>query len=587
MAKLKNHQCRSCDISFEVNTSDRDFYEKIQVSIPTRCPECRVKRRMAWRNERFLHKRKSDLSGEEMISQYSEKAPFPVYTTKEFFFREWNPPFLEYDLNRSFLEQFRELQLKTPRSALLTDLQSFENKSIYQNAASRNKNCYMLSAAGDNENCLYSNNLDYSKTSIDCLWCRRVEYCYECIDLLDSARVFFSEECRQCIDSWFLYDCRNCVNCFGCVGLRNKSYCFWNKQLSREEYEEKIKKVLGNITPDLIEEMRKKLRELSLSLPKKYAHIDSASTLSCSGDYIVNSQNVVKGFTIHESQNVHYSSKLISSRDCWDVTDWGDPAELCYESITVGKNAFKVLFSSNCWPECREIQYCDSCSNSLHLFGCVGLKNASYRVLNKQYEKNEYKKIKSLIIKDMIKRGEYGEFFPPVYSPFPYNESIAQEHFPLLREEALEKGFSWQEEEKKDYQITISAEDVPNNIKDVKDSILKEIIGCFHEGKHNEGCAAAFKVVPEELSFYRQFNLPVPRLCFSCRHAYRFSKRNPIKLWKRQCQCHGGKSDNGAYKNTAKHFHGEGRCPNEFQTSYSPDRKEIVYCKECYQQEVV
>ncbi len=27
-------------------------------------------------------------------------------------------------------------------------------------------------------------------------------------------------------------------------------------------------------------------------------------------------------------------------------------------------------------------------------------------------------------------------------------------------------------------------------------------------------------------------------------------------------------------------------CQNEFETSYAPDRPEIVYCERCYQQEV-
>jgi hypothetical protein len=34
------------------------------------------------------------------------------------------------------------------------------------------------------------------------------------------------------------------------------------------------------------------------------------------------------------------------------------------------------------------------------------------------------------------------------------------------------------------------------------------------------------------------------------------------------------------------HSH-EGKCPVEFETSYAPDRKEIVYCEQCYNAEVV
>lgn len=41
------------------------------------------------------------------------------------------------------------------------------------------------------------------------------------------------------------------------------------------------------------------------------------------------------------------------------------------------------------------------------------------------------------------------------------------------------------------------------------------------------------------------------------------------------------------YINTANHFHGDNHCPNEFETSYAPERPEIVYCEDCYQNEVI
>ncbi|MFH0712569.1 MAG: hypothetical protein V2A55_01830, partial [Candidatus Jorgensenbacteria bacterium] len=67
----------------------------------------------------------------------------------------------------------------------------------------------------------------------------------------------------------------------------------------------------------------------------------------------------------------------------------------------------------------------------------------------------------------------------------------------------------------------------------------------------------------------------------------RFAQRNLPKLWKGSCKCAGQKSDNGVYHNVANHPHGAGKCPNKFETSYSPERKEIVYCEQCYNAEVV
>jgi hypothetical protein len=57
--------------------------------------------------------------------------------------------------------------------------------------------------------------------------------------------------------------------------------------------------------------------------------------------------------------------------------------------------------------------------------------------LNKQYTKEEYNILVPKIIEHMISTGERGEFFPPKYAPFGYNESLANEYFPLRQTEAL------------------------------------------------------------------------------------------------------------------------------------------------------
>ncbi|MGC9603295.1 MAG: hypothetical protein ABSF47_02395, partial [Minisyncoccia bacterium] len=169
--------------------------------------------------------------------------------------------------------------------------------------------------------------------------------------------------------------------------------------------------------------------------------------------------------------------------------------------------------------------------------------------------------------------------FPPELSPFAYNETIAQEYFPLTKGEAEKQGYRWKDPDTKEYQITLLPTKLPDHIKDTGDDILKETIGCAHAAPPAGGCThqctTAFRIIPEELSFYRRMNLPLPRLCPNCRHYERLAQRNPLKLWHRQCMC-----------DKATHTH-KGHCLNEFETSYSPERKEIVYCEQCYNAEVV
>ena len=163
---------------------------------------------------------------------------------------------------------------------------------------------------------------------------------------------------------------------------------------------------------------------------------------------------------------------------------------------------------------------------------------------------------------------KYGEFFPSELSLFTYNKSWGNKFFPLGKEEALRQGFNWEENPIRDYKITIQTKDLPDHIQNISDNILEEIIECEHKNVIcNHECTETFKILPNELQFYRQMNLALPRLCPHCRHYERLKFVNPSKLWDRKCMKNG--------------------CSNKFKTPISPNRKEIVYCKECYQAEFI
>jgi hypothetical protein len=224
------------------------------------------------------------------------------------------------------------------------------------------------------------------------------------------------------------------------------------------------------------------------------------------------------------------------------------------------------------------------------------VRKKDYCILNKQYAKEEYLRLVPKIREHMNEMPyvdsagrvyKYGEFFPPELSLFAYNETTAQEYFPITKEMAIKSGFRWRESEENKYVATIETENLPDVIGDVDDSILKELIRCAHRGACNHRCTSAFRIIPEELALYRRMGLSLPRLCYNCRYRSIIQHRNPLKLWRRKCQCAGSASSNNIYKNTASHFHGESSCPNEFETSYSPDGKDIIYCEKCYQAEVV
>jgi hypothetical protein len=91
--------------------------------------------------------------------------------------------------------------------------------------------------------------------------------------------------------------------------------------------------------------------------------------------------------------------------------------------------------------------YCFNCDNSSNLFGSSGLRNKEYYIFNKQYTKEEYEVLVPKIIEHMKGTGERGEFFDPSLSPFGYNETVAQDYYPLSKSQAQERKYTWSEYE--------------------------------------------------------------------------------------------------------------------------------------------
>ena len=158
---------------------------------------------------------------------------------------------------------------------------------------------------------------------------------------------------------------------------------------------------------------------------------------------------------------------------------------------------------------------------------------------------------------------------------------------PLTKAQVEAAGFNWKNQEQKEYKVTKKASELPDTCAEITDAITQEVIECEHKGECNEQCTTAFKFTPLEINLYRRLNLPLPHLCSNCRHFARLKLRNPLKLWADHCQCNGTRSQNGVYKNTIAHAHGSESCPNAFQTPYPPSHPEILYCEQCYQQEVI
>ncbi|MBI3442396.1 MAG: hypothetical protein HY007_01360 [Candidatus Sungbacteria bacterium] len=578
--------CQNCKTGFTIEPEDFAFYEKIKVLPPTWCPECRMIRRMLFENERQLFRHKDETTGKDIFSEFPPQVRAKIYNDEYWQSDAWDPIDYgrDYDFSRPFFEQFRELMYDVPwvsRSA-----RNLVN-SDYVHGASNLKDCYLCFNMGNCERCAYVSDANNMKDSVDCTTLDRDEFCYECTNTIDSYQARFSHRCEKCHDVWFSRDCVGCSNCFGCANLRSRQYYIFNRPYSREDYFATLEQ-FGLGSHQSLEEIKKQVRQFSLSLPHKF--MSGTHNINVSGDIIASGKNVHESYNITDGENVRYSQSLaMGVKDSYDFTVWGQHSELMYEVLVSGDGCSNVKFTMDSWPANHDIEYSFKCMSSNNLFGCVGLRKKSYCIFNKQYSKEDYFALREKIIRHMNETPftdtegrvyRYGEFFPPEFSPFAYNETLANDFFPLTKEEAVNKGYVWRDPETREFQTTVDAQNLPDHIKDVGDDILKEVIKCA-------SCAKAFRLISMELEFYRRMTLPLPRVCHNCRFIERTKYRNQPKFYSRTCQCAGTKSENGIYQNQTSHVHATDHCSNEFETSYAPDRKEIVYCEECYQSEIV
>jgi hypothetical protein len=553
----ESKSCKKCHSDFNIASDDVSYYERIGVCHPDLCPECRAQLRLSFRNERVFYKRKCDKCGKDAISMYSANKPYPVWCYECWWADDWDPRDYAQDYNPDipFFEQWNNLFNQVPKPALVS-MRGINCE--YLNYAADNKDCYMIVESSNNENCTHCYWIQLSKDLVDCSFTQKVERSYESDDCYDSYGLQYCKGCHSCTDSYFLLNCRGCTDCTGCINLRQQKYSIFNEQYTKEEYEAKLKSFRLD-TYSGVEAFRKLFDEFIKDKPRKYAEIYHAN--NSTGNYMTNVKNNRECFHSYDAEeNTYCVHAWRGAKDCMDSNTVGRTAERIYNTLNTGIDVANVIAGSVCWGS-QFMEYCVFSPSSTHCFGSVGLRNKKYCIFNKQYTKEEYEVLRERIITKVKEEGIYGNFYPPDISAFGYNESSAMIEFPLDKEEALSQGFKWEDTPRGTYgKETISQEQMPDKIADVDFDVTKEIFACAT-------CKKNYKVIQNEFLFYRKLNISLPHLCPDCRHQRRFEARGPNKLWTRKCMNKG--------------------CENKFETSYAPDRPEIIYCENCYQQEVV
>ncbi len=552
-------QCKKCLQSFEVTAEDLDFLEKVsprfnkeiyQIPAPQLCPDCRLQKRMLWRNEVNLFQRKCSKTKEKLISCFPENTAFPVYKNSQWWSDENDSSCFgkDLDFNRSVFEQIQDLRKICPRLHTFNYADDRMINSLYTNCGGDLKNCYFTFGADRDENCAYCNYVSESRDCFDCFFVFKSECCYECTDLDTCNFLYYSSSCKQCFDSYYLNDCGSCSECIGCVGLRQKKNHILNQPATKEDYK-KLKNLLLSDNQKEKNLFLEKYQQLLKDFPRRNYHGDNNE--NSTGDYIWNTKNCLHCFDTQKAEDCKYCVWFMYGKNCMDYFAWGE-AELCYQISGGGQEMYGSAFTAQSFGV-KSSYYLDLCLYCKDCFACVGLKNKQYCILNKQYSKEEYQELLPQVIDLMKRHNEWGEYFPDQHALWGYNHTVAADYFPLTKENALFQGFLWNDYQSISQKIenAISAKTLPFDIKQVKDDILQQVLLCPESNK-------PYKITSMELDFYRKNSLPLPQLHPEIRYRRRFKQRNPRKIKNVRCA----------------------KCQQEIFTSYGPEQK--VYCTPCY-----
>ena len=552
-----------CNKSFEITDDDLKFYEEVSpvfgekkelIPPPTLCPPCRSQRRYVNRNEMHLYKRKCDFSGKNIISIYSPDKVFPVYESESWYGDGWDP--LEFgskfDFSRPFFRQFADLREKVPRLALV----AIQNENCpYVHQVWHSKNCHMCVDVGYAENALYCYATYHTRDAVDCAHCRNCELAFELIDCVLCYNCLYLLDCRDCHDSYYSIDCQRCTAIAFCSNLRDKKYCVFNREIGEEQWNEFQKKLTNGGYGD----MESNLESFNSLMSKVLRRADhNINCENCVGDYLINSKNCFHCFDGDSSEDLRYCCRMDEQvKSSMDI-DQCVYLESSYEGMSVAGHS--LLFCQGMLsPTDSNLIYCDLIYSCSDCFGCVGLKKKRHCILNRQYSEDDYEKLVPKIIEHMLKTGEWSEFFHFRTALFDYNESVAAGYFPLARDQVLSRGWRWrdQTEETPVAFHTIDASELPDSIYETPDDVLNWVTRCHKTDR-------PYKIIRQELDFYRKMHLPTPRIHPDERHKRRIALRNPKKLWNMTCA----------------------NCQKPIATSHSPKRPEKVVCEECYLKEV-
>jgi hypothetical protein len=357
-------------------------------------------------------------TGKPVVCTVHPATGIKVLPDQEWFQKDFSDQGMDYDAARPFFPQWRDLELAVPFPASRNHLEpknsitfvSQGDEDSYFVGASKTKHAFYCHGAQDTEDSAEVYQSFFVQNSFHVVHSHRIFQCR------------FVQECADCLESAFLFDCRNCEFCFGATNQRNKKYLWFNKQLTKEAWEEQWRQMDWGSRKTQEENLQKfkHLIETEAVWPENFNNQAVHST----GEYLNKVSNIRESYfcdagsadafkcqwSIGDSRWNAFSGYTVFSSDCY----------LCGSVTRSSQCRFCFLNI-----QCRNTEYCLLCYNCEDCFGCVGLQRKKFHVMNKPYTEEEYWRRVDELKCAMLDRGEYGAFFPVAFSPSYHGDSFA------------------------------------------------------------------------------------------------------------------------------------------------------------------
>ncbi|MFH1404713.1 MAG: hypothetical protein ABIH21_01285 [Patescibacteria group bacterium] len=551
---------RTCQISgdkWNFNEQEMDWCKKFQVPPNKYAPLTRMKQTGGFRTAFEIFWNKHMETGKPTMSYIHPDLDFKIVLDDEWHnidvgtIKEYQSKF---DSNKPFFDQYYDLITKVPFGAR----REWRNiKNTIGIGMWDVEDSYIVCSTVDGKRCMYTYYcLEKCEDITDGLFVYTCQNCWNCAQIMRCHSCNSAFESRDCMKCSFIYDCRNCENVYGGTNLRNKKYIWFNEQLSKEEWEEKVKGIDLSCRTRFDEYMEKFKALIENSVSPENFNINSPD---CTGEYLTDCVRC---------EETYYSQKCT---DCaWTQGSAGGersyfiscvyPASDCWMGSMI-TNSHDIKFSSIIGKS-RSIEYSTNCHDCENCFGCVGLKNKKFHIFNKEYSEDEYWKEVDKIKCAMLDNDEYGEFLPPRMSPTGIQFSQAALFYHMPQDEIKkycdeildpDKGAVLSDAKTDDKDI-LSIKDVPDCLADIDQD--KYVGKPFMDEKANR----RWSVAPIEFKFLSERKLPFPQGHYSTRMRNLYSMLNAPDCEQMDCTA----------------------CGKSIRASKNMGLKRRVYCHDCY-----